>query len=390
MKNWSMDLLKYQPFPELGAAVRARRDVIVERWQQEVKTILPAANELTLKQVRNRLPDTLLSMAEALEAADPKPTKDLMDQAMAHGETRFDQNFPLAELMIEYGLLRPIMVEECSKHLDRVLTLEEAQALNLAVDVASRRGVVTYVTQQKAEMQALVEAQTKYLSFLSHDLRGNLNGVLLMIEVLRRDLAKEPQFAESVNDLEVMRRAILETVGTMDRFLHAERFRKGKVQVKPATVDLKALANDMLNQFSYQAKDKGLELRAETPAEAKLVSDRELILMILQNLVGNAVKYSRQGAVRIAVAKNDGQSPWRISVVDHGPGIDAQQLTKMFQPFSRGETHGQAGTGLGLSIARQAADLLGAKLWAESTVGQGSTFHLDLPAQPPKTAPSSQ
>src|SRR5438552_667946 len=91
MKNWSMDLLKYRAFPELGAAVRARRDMIIERWQHAVRQPLPAANELTLKDVRNRLPDTLLSMAEALEADEPKATKDLMDQAMAHGETRFDQ-----------------------------------------------------------------------------------------------------------------------------------------------------------------------------------------------------------------------------------------------------------------------------------------------------------
>jgi signal transduction histidine kinase len=382
MKNWSMDLLKYRAFPDLAAAVRARRDMITQRWEQAVKAMLPSAEPLTLKDVRDSLPDTLMIMADALKADDPKATKDLMDWSMAHGETRFDQNYPLAELMMEYGLLRPLMIEECSIHLDRVLSLEEAQALNLAIDVASRRGVITYVLQQKAEMQALVEAQSKYLSFLSHDLRGNLNGVLLMIEVLRGDLATEPRFAESMADLDVMRRAILETVGTMDRFLHAERFRKGKVQVKPANVDLAKLAGDIVNQFSYQAKDKNLELRCEVaPGAAAIVSDRELLLMILQNLVGNAIKYSKQGAVRIVTAKQGDGS--RLSVVDQGPGIDEKQLARMFQPFARGETHGQAGTGLGLSIARQAADLLGAKLWAESEAGRGCSFHLDLPPQPP-------
>jgi signal transduction histidine kinase len=218
--------------------------------------VLPAAHELTFSQVRDHLPITLDSMADALEAEDPKATKDLMHTAVAHGETRFDQNFALGELMIEYGLLRPILIEESAEHLERVLTVEEAQALHMAVDIACRRGVVTFVSQQKEQMQALVDAQTKYLSFLSHDLRGNLNGVLLMIEVLRRDLAAEPKFEQSIDDLEVMRRSILETVSTMDRFLHAERFRKGKVQVKPATVNLKAVVSDVVAQFSYQAKDK--------------------------------------------------------------------------------------------------------------------------------------
>jgi signal transduction histidine kinase len=70
-------------------------------------------------------------------------------------------------------------------------------------------------------------------------------------------------------------------------------------------------------------------------------------------------------------------------VIDQGPGIAEDKLSQLFAPFSRGETHGQPGTGLGLSIARQAADVLGAKLWAESKPGEGSTFHLELPTNPP-------
>jgi signal transduction histidine kinase len=330
-------------------------------------------------------------MADALEASNPRPTKELMDQALMHGESRFDQNFALSELMIEYGLLRPILIEEAALHLDRVISVEEIVALNMAVDVAGRRGVMSFVTQQKVEMQSLVEAQTKYLSFLSHDLRGNLNGVLLMMEVLRHDLEAQPQFARSLEDLELMRRSILDTVSTMDRFLHAERFRKGKVPVKPGDGDLSALAQEVAAHFSYQAKDKNLELRVEVPSPANIVSDRELLLMILQNLVGNAIKYSKDGVVRIA-AHPDGKSgvpniAWRLSVIDRGPGIEPEQLSQMFQAFSRGETHGQGGSGLGLTIARQAADLLGAKLWAESQPQKGSSFHVDLPPEPPPAAP---
>ena len=390
MKNRTLDLLKFRPFPDLAAAVRSRGEVVMQRWLEVVRETLPAADELTISQVRNRLPETIELMAAALEASEPRATKELMDQALSHGETRFDQNFALSELMIEYGLLRPLLIEETALHLDRVISVEEIVALNMAVDVAARRGVMSFVTQQKVELQALVEAQTKYLSFLSHDLRGNLNGVLLMMEVLKHDLEKQPQFARSLEDLELMRRSILETVSTMDRFLHAERFRKGKMPVKPGDVDLAALAQETAGQFNYQARDKDLELRVEVPGPAKIISDRELLSMILQNLVGNAVKYSKNGVVRI-VAAPGGKSEvadiaWRMSVIDHGPGIEPDRLSQLFLAFSRGETHGQSGTGLGLSIARQAADLLGAKLWAESTPGKGSSFHIDLPPEPPASA----
>ena len=390
MKNRTLDLLKYRPFPELAEAVRQRVEVVMQRWVETVKQTLPAANEITFAQVRNELPETLELMAHALEVSDPHATKDLMDQALVHGESRHDQHFALSELMIEYGILRPIVIEEAALHLDRVISVEEIVALNMAVDLAARRGVMSYVAQQRAQLQALVEAQTKYLSFLSHDLRGGLNGVLLMIELFRHDLENQPQFARLLDDLDTMRRSILDTVGTMDRFLHAERFRKGKVAVRPAEVQLGALAEEVMNHFTYHARHKKLHLRSEVPPDARIASDRELLTIILQNLVGNAVKYAREGDVTLTARRNgnDPQRPWRVSVSDQGPGIEPDKLAQLFQPFSRGETHGESGSGLGLSIARQAADLLGANLSAESTPGRGSSFHLDLPSAPPTVSAS--
>jgi signal transduction histidine kinase len=380
MKNRTMDLLKYQPFPALAASVRATAAVVIERWQSAVRRTLPTANELTTQQLHNDLPNILMMIADALEADEPKATKALMDEAVTHGEVRYDQNFNIGEVMIEYSLLRRLLCEEVIHHLDREMTVEELSALNLSVDVAVRRGVVSFAAEQRNELQSVVEAQTKYLSFLSHDLRGGLNGVLLMIEVLRRDLVKEPKFGESLEDLDVMRRSILETVGTMDRFLHAERFRKGKVQVRPTRLDMKRVVNEVVTHYSYQAKDKELRLVQDVNDGVSITSDKELVGVILQNLVANAVKYSPKGEVRIKVGCDDGRA-CLISVIDQGPGIAPEKLEQLFTPFARGETHGQPGTGLGLSIARQAADLLKAKLWAESKQGEGSTFHLELPRE---------
>src|SRR5687768_10640252 len=392
MKNRTMDLLKYQPFPALAESVRASAGVVIERWQSVVRRTLPTANELTTQQLRNDLPNILQMIADALEADEPKATKALMDEAVAHGEVRYDQNYNIGDVLIEYSLLRRLLCEEVLRHLDREMTIEELSALNLSIDVAVRRGVVSFASEQRNELQTIVEAQTKYLSFLSHDLRGGLNGVLLMIEVLRRDLSTEPKFEESLGDLDVMRGSIIVAVGTMDRFFYVERFRKGKVQVRPSKFTLRNLVRDVVGHYSYQAKDKDLELKDEVPDKFEVVSDRELIAIILQNLVGNAVKYSKKGVVKITAAPmTAGQSlvkgpGCRMSVIDQGPGSAQDRLDGMFSSFTRGETHGQPGSGLGLSIARQAADMLGAKLWAESKVGEGSMFHLDLPAEPPPAA----
>jgi signal transduction histidine kinase len=209
--------------------------------------------------------------------------------------------------------------------------------------------------------------------------------VFLMIEVLKRELADEPRLAETMEDLDGMRRSLLETVGTMDRFLHAERFRKGKVQIRPSPLDLHTLLSEQVAQLAYQAKDKKIELKLDCDGHCKLVSDRDMLTLILQNVLSNAVKYTQKGGVWVEGRCGE-DDKLLVTVRDSGPGIAADTLGKLFTPFTRGATHGQSGVGLGLSIAKQASELVGARVWAESTVGEGSTFFVQLPKELPKSA----
>jgi signal transduction histidine kinase len=389
MEHALLDVLTNRSFPELAAAVRGAVPSAVSAWVDAVRKSLPPADELTFAQVRDDLPTVLEQMARALEAARPAPTEKLLEITPKHGEVRFHQSFNVDQLIGEYQLLRPLLIDRVTASLGRPLTPEEAVALHAGLDLIVRRSTTAFVDHQTSQLRAATEAQSKYLSFLSHDLRGGLNGVFLMIEVLRRELVKEPRFAESLQDLEMMRRSIFETIGTMDRFLHAERFRKGKVQVKPTRVELGALVAEVAAQLAYQAKDKGVALQVDRTEPCTAHTDRELVSMILQNVLSNAVKYTAQGVVR-ASARTDGNGGGcLVAVSDQGPGIPRDKLSSLFAPFTRGDTQGQPGVGLGLSIARQAADTLGARLWAESEVGKGSTFYLALPKESRATEPSS-
>jgi signal transduction histidine kinase len=235
---------------------------------------------------------------------------------------------------------------------------------------------------ETAVTQAEPAAMAKFLSFLSHDLRGGLNGAVLMIEVLKRQLAADPKLASAVEDLDVVRRSILDTVATMERFLNAERLRMGHFQVKHAAVNVRDLLRDIERTCTHALRERAMEMHVYVdPAELVIDSDRQLLVMVLQNLVSNAIKYGRRGSVRVQViglgraAQGVG---CRFSVCDDGPGIPREKVSELFSPFTRGETYGQKGMGLGLYIARHAADLLGAKLWVDSCPGQGCTMHLDL------------
>jgi signal transduction histidine kinase len=265
----------------------------------------------------------------------------------------------------------------CSK-LGRSLTAHESIGLHSGIDVAMRWAAVEFARHLSDEISNEANTMSKYLSFLSHDLRGGLNGAILMIEVLKRDLANEPKFASSMDDLDVVRRSMLETVATMDRFLHAERLRRGKMPITVGQVDLNNLLGSVVRNANYQLAEYKSSVELDVAEPSTIQGDRDATMIILQNLLSNAIKYSGGKPVKITTRPR-GDGGVRISIADQGPGIVPEKMKVLFAPFQRGETYGKKGIGLGLTIARQAANLLGGEVSAESRPGQGATFHLDLP-----------
>ena len=367
-----------QPFPELAEAVRSCATRILERFRATVMGVLPSADELTLTELLDHLPQALEDLAVALATTGGSVQRNFLSDSQQHGVCRYHQSYNLNELLVEYSILRALVFEEVSDAMGRMPGLQEISALNTGLDAASRRAVETFVKYQQREVQAGAEAQSKYLAFLSHDLRGSLNGILLTVEVLRRQKAPASEHGEWMNDLEMMRRSILDTVSAMDHFLHADQLRRGKVQVKLAEVNLSLIIREITMQFAERARTKGIEIIADTKVAPAVRTDKELIQLILQNLLGNAVKYTMRGGVRVITSQSS-KGGCVITVEDDGPGIPAEQIENIFKPYMRGQTHGQQGLGLGLTIAQEAARLLDAKLTAESKVGSGSQFHLELP-----------
>lgn len=370
--NPVLDILESRPFGDLASSLRAHDEAIIERWEKLVKEVLPAADALTLAQVRDHLPQTLIKLADALESATSDETKALIGQTGLHGAERFDQGYNVEELIIEYRLLRRVVIEQVESSLGRRTTTAEDVALSMGIDTVLQQGVVSFVKHQADQLRSANQAEAKFLSFLSHDLRGQLNGISLTMEILKRRLINRAEFEEEVSDIRTLQSALVATVEGMQRLLQAERLRRAEPKCGP--VNLHALASDVALEFAHQAEHKGIKVSIDVPPDAEVRSDREWLQLILQNLISNAVKYSAGGTVRV---KCDGTCS--LSISDEGPGIPPQHLTGIFEAFRRGDTHGQPGIGLGLAIAAQAAKLLGAEITVKSEVGFGSTFCLSLP-----------
>lgn len=381
----TLDLLAYHAFPHLASALRARKDAILREWEKSVASTLPAADALTLRNLRDSVPLILEEVIEAFSSSHPVTTQALVEGSGLHGESRFQENYNIRELVVEYQLLRRVMIEQISEELNGELDETSNVALNMAVDAALQSGTVIFVENLQRQLKSATEIQSKYLSFLSHDLRNHLSQITLYIQILAMKLAKIPELADNVADLESVRSIILKTTAGMDRLLQSEQLRKGYFHLAMEAVDLNSLLSQAVRQVTPEAEMKGIELSIDVPEGAKVLSEEALLVPILQNLLGNAVKYSSGGRIEVTARHNAREdSAWILSVSDQGPGIAPENLTHLFDAFQRADTYGKPGIGLGLSIASEATRLLGGKLEVDSVVGVGSTFRLLLPRQIPE------
>jgi signal transduction histidine kinase len=370
--------LTHRPFPEVAEVLLAAAAAITLEWDAVVRQAMPQMRGLTFDELKDSTPQILLAIAHALASDDPDVIRELINRAPSQGLSRFRLNFDVVEVMQEDRLLRAITVQHVEEGLGRRMDVPESAALHAAIDIMLQRSVIALVDQQKSQLRAAAEKELKFLSFLSHDLNNNLNSVTMTLEALSTDLSKAGGFTNAEESLGFAQQCIHDTVAGMRSMLDHERVRQSGQVLKFSPVNLRALAAKVTAQFSREAQAKGLRIAIEMPADCVVESNSELLSLVLQNVVGNGVKYATGGVVRVGFGASDEGRPM-LWVSDEGPGIAPEQKEHIFEAFRRGDVGGEPGLGLGLAIALQAAKLLGASLTLESEVDLGSTFRLVLP-----------
>jgi signal transduction histidine kinase len=359
--------------------MRVRVAEIVAAWTERVHHELPDAHRLTFEQLRDDVPEILRMLADALEHCSEGSARDLVERLPNHGKTRFNQGYDESELLIEFRLLRQAVIEQVAVDMPRPLTTQEHLAIDAGIDAAMHQSMMAFADYQRAEIRAANETEARFLAYLSHDLRNNLAAVAMALRNMHQRLASSAEFAADATALETLDEGIELTVSGMERLLHAEYLRSGKIEPRHEPVQLRSLVAVVVGQLANQAAGKGVVLANEVTPDVIVESDRALLYVIIHNLAHNAVKYSAAGTVRVYAERRGGapDNPrWVLSVSDEGPGIADEHLTAIFEHFARGETFGQAGVGLGLAIAARAAHLLGADLSVRSEIGVGSVFSL--------------
>ena len=280
----------------------------------------------------------------------------------------------------------------------------QKEELSIQADELTRQN--DELEMQKRELDEANRLKSAFLASMSHELRTPLNSVIALTGVLNRRLAKTiPE--EEHGYLEVIERNGKCLLALINDLLDLSRIEAGREEITASSFSVRELAGELVAMIEPHAMEKKVELLNEVPADLPLLTtDHDKCRHILQNLVGNAVKFTEHGRVTITAEFQNRKSergeqksafpisnfPFRISVNDTGIGIAADQLPHIFDEFRQADgsnTRKYGGTGLGLAIARKYALLIGGEIGVESVPGKGSVFTLGLPLELVGAAPSA-
>lgn len=289
--------------------------------------------------------------------------------------------------VIRIALLSEIPITICQILVpDLLITCIGIVSMNLGIYMTTENPdtlLAEQLAKEKQRADSANAAKTNFLANMSHEIRTPITAVLGMNELILRE-TKDKTIRHYAKDVEGAAKSLLSIINDI---LDISKIESGKLTVISAEYDLGTVIRDVVNMMSFKAKVKGLQfvLELDENIPAKLVGDDIRLRQILVNLLNNAVKYTHEGSVTLALsavtADSDNAVKLHFSVKDTGIGIKEEDLQKLCIPFERIEekrNRNIEGTGLGMSITKQLLGLLNSELMVNSEYGVGSEFSFDL------------
>ena len=256
------------------------------------------------------------------------------------------------------------------------------QKHQLEAELEARRRIEQELQEARRVAENAARAKSEFLANMSHELRTPMNAVIGLTDVLI-----DTELTGEQRDLAGTIKTSGETLlSVINDILDFSKIESGKLELESRVFALRDLLNHAFTLIQRQADEKGLVLAWEIePHVPAIVAGDELRLrQVLANLLSNAVKFTEHGNVRVRVAfcsLDDHGGELHFMVSDTGIGVPQEKMNRLFQAFSQVDTsttRQYGGTGLGLAISKQLAELMGGRMWVESEVGRGSTFHFTV------------
>jgi len=340
-------------------------DKLVQQYKKLVSTYIEKGDERSLYEVsgfaraclaQDLGPEILVEMHSSILPELVKGRDTEVQELVAKS------NQVLLEAMMTYGLIYQELLERKS---GEYKTLE----------VYTKK-----IEEQGERLKELDQHKSQFLANMSHELRTPLNSIIgytkLMLDGLEGDINDEQQ--KDLHTVYTNSKHLLELINDL---LDLSRIEAGKTVLSYGTFTISDLLAEVIPGMEQLARERGLALTyTVAPDIDSLYADKAKTRQVLINLLGNAVKFTSEGSVKLSVAETD--SDFIFSVTDTGIGIKGEDLETIFDSFKQvgpAQIAGYEGTGLGLTISKQYIEMQGGRIWAESEPGKGSTFTFTLP-----------
>jgi PAS domain S-box-containing protein len=285
--------------------------------------------------------------------------------------TEFPVEISFSPLETEEGVLVPTAIRDIT---ERKRVEQDIQNLNRRLE------------ETASEAQAANRAKSTFLSTMSHEIRTPMNAILGYAQLMLRDPAMG---LDAKANLKIILRSGEHLLALINDVLDMSKIEAGRIEINPVTFNLSNLLDDLATMFRLRAEAKALEFNMLVDGEAVpyVLADEGKIRQALVNLLGNAIKFTTRGQIKLHVTleKRSANQLWlSAQFEDTGAGITGADQETLFEPFSqaKGGLNTQEGTGLGLAISRKYARLMGGDITVTSNLGKGSTFQFEIPIEP--------